>query len=186
MKPRSAGDFFVRPYGKVMVNSLHIVIDHHRSSDLRAGFPTHCGPVFNRLSLLPAVLPCSSHLLRVSNAPVPLLAPLRSHFSASPAVLLSPNCAGWLGCGALARKNRNLGGSRAAALRGSGVVAAVHPVRVRFVSLLRASSPNPRFEWDAPPASFACRLRAPQAERWAPLPGMSDNWALPTGVEIWN
>lgn len=27
--------------------------------------------------------------------------------------------------------------------------------------------PNPRFERDAPPASFACCLRAPQAKRWA-------------------
>jgi len=26
--------------------------------------------------------------------------------------------------------------------------------------------PNWRFERDAPPASFACRLRAPQAKRW--------------------
>jgi hypothetical protein len=36
--------------------------------------------------------------------------------------------------------------------------------------------PNNRFERDAPPASFACCLRAPQAARWASAAGAYDSW----------
>jgi len=137
-----------------MVKSLRIVIDHHCSSHLRAGSATRCGPALNRLPLLLAVLPFPSRQLRVSNAPVPLLPPLGSLFSASPAVLLSPHGPGRVTRGALASNNRPLSGSRSLALRSGSVVAAVHPVRARLAAHLPPPPPNPAVKWDAPPQSF--------------------------------
>ncbi len=47
--------------------------------------------------------------------------------------------------------------------------------------LKRSSEPNKRFERDAPPASFACCLRAPQAQRWASHEGVQRQQVIAVG-----
>jgi hypothetical protein len=53
---------------------------------------------------------------------------------------------------------------------------------IEVVAVFGGVMPNKRFERDAPPASFACRLRAPQAARWASEAIMKSNITFNFGL----